>query len=88
MDPFEDSEPVKFTSILRDKIRQQRNLPTLSIDSASQLKLLAKRNLEIKRDFELSKQGIVVDSCYFEPETTYMKRCRLSKEPPLRHLYD
>jgi len=35
MDPFEDSEPVKFTSILRDKIRQQRNLPPLSIDSAS-----------------------------------------------------
>jgi len=29
-----------------------------------------------------------VDSCYFEPETTYIKRCRLSKESTLRHLYE
>jgi len=46
----------------------------------SQLKLITKRNIEVKRAFQLSKEGIVVDPCFFEPETTLMRRCRLAKD--------
>ena len=55
MDPFENKEPIKFTNLLRDKLRSQRGLPTQSYDTQSQLKLVTKRNLEIRRSHELSK---------------------------------
>lgn len=49
---------------------------------------MTKRNVEIKRAFVNSKEGIVVDACFFEPETTLMRRCRLSQDVQLTRLYD
>lgn len=49
-------------------------------DTQTQLKLVTKRNVEIKRAYVLAKEGIVVDACFFEPETTLMQRCRLSQD--------
>ena len=86
MDPFDNTEPIKFTALLRDKLRQGA-CKTVS-DSAEQLKLITKSNLDVKRSFQLSKEGIVVDPCYFEPEATLLRRARLSEEATLRRLFE
>lgn len=98
MDPFEDTEvstlksefcqPVKFTSMLRDRLRHQRGQEQIPVDTQTQLKLIAKRNVEIKRSFELSKQGIIVDVSAFEPEATLIFHLRLSTKNQLRNLYE
>jgi hypothetical protein len=87
MDPFEDTEPIKFTSLLRDRLRTSKK-PQFPYDQASQLKLVAKRNIEIKRDFELSKEGIIVDAARFEPEASLLKKCRLSTNTNFANLYE
>jgi hypothetical protein len=54
MDPFEDFAPVRFTNILRDKIRAQRGqskLPMLS--EADTLKAVTKRNKLVKNRFNM-----------------------------------
>jgi hypothetical protein len=33
MDPFENSEPVKFTNLLRDKLRLARGLQPITYDT-------------------------------------------------------
>lgn len=50
--------------------------------------MITKRNIEIKRSYELSKEGIVIDPYFYEPETTLMRQCRTSAEPQLRHVYE
>ena len=79
---------MKFTSVLREKLRSQRGQPPVSLNTSTQLKLISKRNVEIRRSYELSCQGIIVDPAYFEPETTYIRRMRLSSNPQLKQLYE
>ena len=92
MDPFENTEPIKFTSLLRDKLRtttrSSKRENQFPHDHASQLKLVSKRNIEIKRDFELSKEGIIVDAARFEPEASLLKMCRLSTNTNFANLYE
>ena len=83
MDPFEDKTPVRFTQLLRDKIRAQRGVQR-SPNEQEQLKLVAKRNLEIRRALALQKEGLILDYNYhFEEEAELVRRLRLSTD---RHL--
>ena len=48
-----------------------------------QLKLIAKRNIEIKRNWENTKEGIYIDPIAFEPEAGIIRRLHQSKHKNL-----
>lgn len=58
------------------------------IDHSQQLKLVSKRNMEIKKFYEMSLQGIVLDPANFEPEVTLISRLRQSQNEQLRNQFD
>ena len=45
------------------------------------------RNIELKKQHELSKQGVVVDVLSYEPEATLMHTMSLSKKEQFRDMY-
>ena len=82
MDPFDSNEvskaaiicsflfslqPLRFTQVLRAKMRQQKSGQHISlgdsidriVDKDAQLRQISRRNLDIKRNYELSKQGLL-----------------------------
>ena len=56
-------------------------------DQKAQLRQITRRNLEIKRNCELSNQGRLLDIQQLEPEATWVRRLRLSQSEQLRNLY-
>jgi DEAD/DEAH box helicase len=63
-------------------------MPVPTPDRSTQLKLVSKRNIEIKKSYEMSLQGIVLDPANFEPEVTLVQRLRQSTNEQLRNQYD
>ena len=57
------------------------------MDKDAQLRQISRRNLDIKRNYELSKQGGLLDIQALEPEATWVRRMRLSQSEQLRGLY-
>ena len=51
----------------------------LVCDKESQLKQITRRNLDIKRNYELTNQGRLLDIQQLEPEATWVRRLRLSQ---------
>ena len=56
-------------------------------DKEAQLKQISRRNMELKRQYEMSQQGVILDISALEPEATWVRRMRLSESEQLRNLH-
>lgn len=94
MDIFERKEAVKFTQLLRVKLRSQRTgqpVAEAKLDTkemyervqrniGDELGSLRRRNEAIRRSLEVEKAGILVNCTLFDEEAEIFRHMRLSKE--------
>jgi hypothetical protein len=51
-------------------------------------KELGKRNVQIKKSFELEKKGLLLNPYLFEAEANLLRKCHRSKVTNYQHLYN
>ncbi len=52
------------------------------------MKDLVKRNVQIKKSYELEKKGLMLNPYLFEREANLLRECKRSKTVNYNHLYD
>ena len=78
---------AKMRSTSNSQMGSMREIVESICDKDVQLKATIRRNMELKRQLDLSKQGRVLDVQALEPEFTLIKRLRLSESEQLRNLH-
>ena len=86
--PLTIPQPFKFTAYLRGRQRGGTGPSTAALGGAlkshagsklsyqQELKEIGKRNVQIKKSYELEKKGLLLNPYLFEREALLLRRCR------------
>lgn len=86
MADLESKEAFKFTEYLRSKQRGGARQST-SNTRQQEVKEIVRRNVMIKRSYELERKGLLLNPYLFEPEANLLRKCKYSQTSNYQHLY-